>query len=196
MEKQRKACSKCLVEKDLDDFSKMRANSALRRASCKACQLARDNRWRDRNRAKVNAAARKYALAHPGERTALQKLYKARHPERVKETHRRWMAKNRKRVLARRALVRDARKRLVVLAYSPSGICSKCGEKDIDVLCVDHVNNDGSAHRRQGLLGTSMYSWLIKNKYPAGFQILCANCNLKKSLLYMRSLVGKEKGVV
>mgnify|MGYP001569003390 CR=1 FL=1 len=60
--------------------------------------------------------------------------------------------------------------------------CACCGIDDTDVLCVDHINGGGNAHRKQirVLSGTMFYRWLMKNNYPEGYQILCANCNLKK----------------
>jgi hypothetical protein len=70
------------------------------------------------------------------------------------------------------------------------GTCRWCGQGDIDVLTIDHINNDGAEHRktRRAMTGNAMYSWLIKNDYPEGFQVLCFNCNVKKELLYRRSL--------
>lgn len=28
----------------------------------------------------------------------------------------------------------------------------------------------------------NMYRWLMKNKYPSGFQVLCWNCNMGKQI--------------
>jgi hypothetical protein len=43
---------------------------------------------------------------------------------------------------------------------------------------MDHVENDGAAHRRQiGDGSDALILWLKKNGFPAGFQVLCANCN-------------------
>lgn len=68
------------------------------------------------------------------------------------------------------------------------GKCACCGEGEIVFLTIDHVNNDGAAHRRQlrnrgqgG--GLWFYRWLIKHGYPASFQVLCLNCNLAKHVL-------------
>jgi hypothetical protein len=65
--------------------------------------------------------------------------------------------------------------------------CRRCGNGDIDVLCLDHVNDDGNAHRREvgghkAFSGMRMYRWVVKNDYPSIFQVLCANCNLKKEV--------------
>lgn len=73
------------------------------------------------------------------------------------------------------------------------GTCRHCGHGDIDVLCLDHVNDDGAMHRGSSktnkLCGSKLYSWLIRTGYEAGkaFQVLCANCNLKKEVLRQRA---------
>ena len=77
-------------------------------------------------------------------------------------------------------------------AYSTREVgCARCSEMDIDVLTLDHVHNDGAEQRRafgrSFLGGTRLYCWLKKHNYPSGFQVLCANCNLKKELLRLRA---------
>ncbi|KKN98879.1 hypothetical protein LCGC14_0141200 [marine sediment metagenome] len=63
------------------------------------------------------------------------------------------------------------------------GKCQVCKEIDMDVLAIDHINNDGAEHRKQlKLQGTTIYRWLAKNNFPSGFQVLCYNCNIKKYL--------------
>jgi hypothetical protein len=62
--------------------------------------------------------------------------------------------------------------------------CSWCGETDIIVLTIDHINNNGSRHLDKGgyrIQGSRIYTWLKVNHYPSGFQILCINCNFAKS---------------
>ena len=65
--------------------------------------------------------------------------------------------------------------------YGPA--CKCCGEAELLFLAIDHVNDDGAAHRREhGIAsGTSIYAWLKKNDWPAGFQVLCHNCNNAKA---------------
>lgn len=66
--------------------------------------------------------------------------------------------------------------------------CNCCGETEEQFLTLDHINNDGAAHRRE-LLGKSgkvpgvtgsLYGSLKKKGYPPGFQVLCMNCNFSK----------------
>lgn len=57
--------------------------------------------------------------------------------------------------------------------------CKCCGETTPEFLQIDHVNDDGAAHRR--VLGQrGLYQWLFRNGFPKGFQVLCSNCNLGK----------------
>lgn len=75
-------------------------------------------------------------------------------------------------------------RKLLVFNYYGS-ICICCNEANTTFLTVDHINNDGAAHRR-GMKSTTgatdIYLWLIKNNFPADFQILCWNCNEGKRL--------------
>jgi len=108
-----------------------------------------------------------------------------------------WREKNaeavklRNRITARRRY--NERKNNVLMAYG--GRCIACGINDMDVLTVDHINNDGADHRRE-LVGNDLhtygssyiYRYLVKNNYPNGFQVLCFNCNFKKHLTNIRNI--------
>ena len=63
--------------------------------------------------------------------------------------------------------------------------CACCGFSDIRALQIDHINGGGMEHRRSiGIKngGITFYLWLIRNGFPEGFQVLCANCNwIKRS---------------
>lgn len=80
----------------------------------------------------------------------------------------------------------QARLRQEVLSAYSSGVpkCACCGESEIKFLAVDHIKGGGSAHRKENRItsGTAMYCWLRKMNFPAGFQILCHNCNIAKGL--------------
>ena len=69
--------------------------------------------------------------------------------------------------------------KILVMSHYSKGenCCSCCGEKTMMLLTVDHPNNDGKEHRKQ-LKGTNLYCWLVKNKFPKGFRIMCFNCNI------------------
>jgi hypothetical protein len=44
-------------------------------------------------------------------------------------------------------------------------------------LQVDHINGGGGKHKRS-MNNQSIYRWLVEHNFPAGFQILCSNCNI------------------
>ncbi len=83
-----------------------------------------------------------------------------------------------------------ARRKIEVL-HKYGEACTDCGIDDAEVLAIDHINDDGAAHRRITGMGSSsaFYAWLKKNEWPEGFQTLCLNCNHKK---YLRSLRTKR----
>jgi hypothetical protein len=63
--------------------------------------------------------------------------------------------------------------------------CACCGEREKSFLVIDHVNNDGAAHRRElqsrGIYpGPAFYRWVVTNGFPDILQVLCANCNTSK----------------
>ena len=63
-----------------------------------------------------------------------------------------------------------------------------CGETDIDVLTIDHTEQNGAAHKRQTGLATgkATWNWLKQNDYPLEFRVLCFNCNTKAFRIYTR----------
>jgi hypothetical protein len=90
---------------------------------------------------------------------------------------------------------RERRQRLKLEALVAYGgaICTCCAERHTEFLTIDHINEDGAAHRRQlaldrgwntdarSMAGSQMYFWLKQNNYPSGFRVLCFNCNFAKS---------------
>ena len=78
--------------------------------------------------------------------------------------------------IAREKAYRKKERLGALAAYG--GKCACCGEEDYRFLCIDHINNDGAEHRKK-IKGT-IFSWLRKNNYPEGFQVLCWNCNMGK----------------
>lgn len=64
--------------------------------------------------------------------------------------------------------------------------CKCCGETELVFLTIDHVDGGGRQHRiDNGIHGgvRTLPYWLVTNRYPAGFQVLCWNCNAAKHLL-------------
>ena len=79
--------------------------------------------------------------------------------------------------------------KIEVLTYYSKGktICSDkdCDVDDVDMLVLDHIKDDGAAHRKEitsNGTGIFMYEWAKKNNFPKIFQVLCWNHNIKKQL--------------
>jgi len=86
--------------------------------------------------------------------------------------------------LCRRDIDIRIRSKTHVLEQYGGARCNSCGEADLRCLSLDHVNDDGAAHRRKlGIsAGLQFYAWLRKNGYPNDppLQVLCMNCQFKK----------------
>jgi hypothetical protein len=80
----------------------------------------------------------------------------------------------------RRAFFRKLRLEVITAYGGARCACPGCDVVELDFLHIDHVHNDGAAHRRK-IGAANLYSWLKANGFPPGFQVLCANCNLAKS---------------
>lgn len=97
-----------------------------------------------------------------------------------------YQARNRTYWEAHRAQFSEVGRRLrarVLQEYG--GRCACCGEMTPQFLAIDHVNNDGEAHRRELKgYGRAIYQWLKREGYPKDgrFQLLCHNCNMAKGL--------------
>jgi hypothetical protein len=77
-------------------------------------------------------------------------------------------------------------KNKVLTHYSISNIpmCAAkgCTIMDVDMLCIDHIDNGGNKHRKETGSGGKVYGWLIKHGLPPGYQVLCWNHNAKKEI--------------
>jgi len=87
---------------------------------------------------------------------------------------------NREKAISSQKAYRQSQKEAILDHYGR--YCACCGEDEPVFLSVDHVAGDGAAHRRANAKrsGASLYSLLIKDGFPVGFQILCYNCNFAK----------------
>jgi hypothetical protein len=69
---------------------------------------------------------------------------------------------------------------------------TECGVTDIDLLTLDHLNNTGGAERR--IHRSSIYSRLLRDGLPEGYQTLCWNHQWKKRLLVLREEESRDQG--
>ncbi len=72
------------------------------------------------------------------------------------------------------------KKILVLTHYSGSPPrCALCGEDNISVLCIDHIEGGGTKDRKKkGKIGSLAFHYaVIKAGYPSNLRVLCRNCN-------------------
>lgn len=72
----------------------------------------------------------------------------------------------------------EARRKNKDLVFAQYGgyRCVCCGETEPMFLTIDHIDGGGNEHRRNSNRA-DIHPWLIKHNFPAGFQVLCYNCN-------------------
>lgn len=148
-----KTCNECGITKELDRFTVNKGGTLGRMAKCKDCRAAQQRAW------------------------------KKSHPEYAHE----YIRKNRSRIYGQKRRANSTynqklriKLRLLVL-QEYGGRCACCGETTYEFLGIDHIYNDGAAHRKEIGKGNNIYPWLRDNGFPKDrFQILCHNCNFAK----------------
>lgn len=161
-----KACKACGEHLSLDCFELLNAKQGWTRGVCKSCIRERKREWDERSKEKLVEYHRSYYAANR---------------EKIIGRVKKWVDDNpvlrRKNALSYYYRLQDA----AIHAYGGYQ-CNWCGIEEPLVLCIDHIANNGSEHRKE--LGTTggakLYKWLQANDYPDGFQVLCMNCNHAK----------------
>lgn len=123
----------------------------------------------------------------------LCKLHYNRINSRERMRHRRSDPIQRKMLLDKTTEFKRALRYEVLSHYSgEQPKCVICGFSDLRALCLDHINNDGAAHRKKlckqlanaprGSGSYAVYRDVKKNNYPPQYQVLCHNCNTIKQV--------------
>ena len=121
------------------------------------------------------AKQREYSATSVARRTPSQK-------QRIADKNREWVSANRDRARENNRRERDRVRIQTLEAYGSN--CQCCGERRKEFLSIDHIRNDGAEERRRlkTRAGLPFYRWLRKQGYPAGYQVLCFNCNMAKGI--------------
>jgi len=76
-----------------------------------------------------------------------------------------------------------------ILSSNDIPCCNCCGESEMEFLTLDHIAGrkqmDSEPElRKMGysskFSGNTLWSWIKRNNFPEGFQVLCQNCNFAK----------------
>ena len=161
-----KTCSICKDHKSLDQFYRNCKSKDGLQPRCKKCHKVLHDRWTIKN-IDVRRALNRKAMAK----------WRSENRDKARERDRTYREKNRADLNSKKSeLVR--RKKLRVIAHY-GGKCECCGISDHRFLCIDHINNDGYAHRK--LDRVRIHDHVIKNGFPSEFRVLCFNCNLARA---------------
>ncbi len=161
-------CRVCLKTKTVADFPKVAVDYA-----CLECRGAYALRKYHEKRRRLEPDA---LAALNAKMSQISKSTRARKLAKMTESELKAYVDS---VNLRNKLARDKIRDQVYAAYG-GYICACCGETERAFLSVDHINNDGAEHRRKLKYSCQFYGWLVRNKFPKGFQILCMNCQWGK----------------
>lgn len=149
-----KKCRVCLEPKAIEQFRLLKNRGRTYRSNrCIGCESIQNREYHQRDEVKEMVRQN-------------MRRFRKNNPEHVRASGRKWAKQTRERHRAK-----------VYAAYGDKCVC--CGESEVLFLSIDHVNNDGKVERKTKPQG-SLYSRLIRAKFPKIYQLLCWNCNLGK----------------
>jgi hypothetical protein len=192
-----KKCTKCGIEKELEDFHKGKSKDG-RQPRCKSCVK---NYHKDvyyiKNKDKIIKQQKAYVLDNKLKVKQYQKEYRLKNKEKEAQRVKKWILNNpekhtqynkeynlkhREKHHVQMSKIVKTRKQ-TVLSLCGGAICRHCGATNINFLCLDHINNDGTLDRKKHGAGHNMYRAIINGKIDTKkMQVLCYNCNQKKEM--------------
>lgn len=171
-------CYRCQKSKPPEEMT-VRSRRG-REKLCHDCQLAYYRKYRAENREKDNA--KKYEWVQRN-KERVKAMYIARRKKKIAAMSPVELAAFRKfendKAKRQAAVIKEK----VFTAYG-GWKCACCGETERSFLTIDHMKNNGSKLRKEGVHGHSknFYAWLVRNNYPEHFQVLCMNCQFGKRM--------------
>lgn len=181
MQPDHKVCSRCLIEKPITDFS---PHGNRLRAECRPCraEMSRESRAADLTAARERDR-KSYWKNVERKRAALRQRSSTPEFKAYMKRYRREYYKNHPEIIDKVKAYNAAVVAEVTTYYG--GKCALCGGSWGPCLVIDHVNNANSKPFRTDpgcAGGNTFYRKLKSLGYPAGFQVLCANCNWRKEM--------------
>ncbi len=120
------------------------------------------------------------------------RIYHATHKEQESEYHKKYRLlhgnEERAKSRAREIKIRER----VFEHYGERCSWPGCNVSDMDMLQLDHIGGGGNKHRREVGKGQQFYRYLIKNGFPAGLRVLCANHNFKHHAILRRRRLNEK----
>lgn len=171
----------CTVCKTNKPVMEMNAQSRKGKESrCKACQRAYEAEYRARDRDGLNKYHREW---RKGLGVKYNQYIADNRKKKIEKMTPDELVKFRKHESDKSKRLSSVLKNEVFEAYG-GWKCACCGETERLFLTMDHMLNNGSQLRREGVHGhsTMFYRWLKKSGYPKDFQVLCMNCQFGKRM--------------
>jgi hypothetical protein len=182
--KNRLKLSNQAVERYRADPEKARAQNRERYAKNPEQYRKRQNEYHAKDPEKYRKLTEEYRKKNPEKIKAYRTKYQLEKKEWLKERH-----KSKEYVITKKKR-RETIKSMVFTAYSKRiskseiPCCNCCGLNDhLDFLSIDHIDGRNNlSDEEKNLKGGKLYAWLIKHRYPKGYQVLCWNCNSAKGM--------------
>lgn len=156
-------------------------------------RVRNDPEYRD----EIRRSRREYYNTHKEKILSYRKEYYSNNREKVIGYVRKYVNANREKIRQKDKEFRETNKeymskyckrrrydnRLQCLSYYTEKrlSCNCCNIDDISLLTIDHINGGGGKHKIENRI-KDIYTWLIDNNYPDGYQVLCHNCNSGKGI--------------
>jgi len=131
---------------------------------------------------------------------AASQRYKKKHADQIRAAQQKYRQTERAKVLSRATQRKaNARLKVEVLIHYGNGQLKCCWQDcdvvDVDMLSLDHINNDGCKEQDRKESGgrgqkksKGIYRRVKREGYPSGFQTLCLNHQMKKEILRKKEL--------
>lgn len=135
-----------------------------------------------RNKASCSERAIKWNNTHRENRSKINKKYRIKNYTAIRKKATEMRFVNREQINEYSRNRTHQIKLNVFKHYSPDLKCNCCGDNHWEFLTIDHIDGRKPHNHDYGFVGSRLYTWLIKNNFPEGFQVLCMNCNFAKGV--------------
>ena len=189
-----KKCPKCGVVLPYKGFYKDRTKIGGLGTYCITCTKKRNKKHYRENVEKIKKQRKEYCEKNIDtirlKAREAQKRAVKDNPDFYKDCYKKYIEnkrtyyKNNKEKIIEKNKKRKNKLRFFVFEKLGSFKCIKCGFDNINALCIDHINNDGSEDRKKiGFDSIALYRKILNMPQSEArnlYQVLCRNCNWLK----------------